>query len=241
MTTIYRQRDLNIGPQYLHIDNSDLRQSFNSAALIAGADINTVKLTTNGEHAERILMSVDLPRLSLNVPELGGQLTPRLWLRNDNTGRAALTVGIGFFRWVCMNGLYIGVNMFGTRLVHRDTVRANSVLDQLPGAMVAAMESIADGSATDIMLDAAESKVYSPIDVIGSLDIGTKAKQRAIDIILLGANRAEDSPNTVWGLYNIVNEACRSKGRSLYRSAVKDMSLLEDIQFLSENEIKIAI
>lgn len=240
MQSIQRQRDTDIGPQYLHINNSDLRNAFVTAAAFAGADTSTSKLIVNGHNSERLLMSVDLPRLSLNIPELGGQLTPRLWLRNDNTGRAALTVGIGFFRWVCMNGLYIGVNVFGTKLAHRDTAKAHTVLDMLPEALTTSMESIADGSAFNVLLDSSEQKVYSPIDVVGSLDIGDKSKQQAINSIILGT-RIEDNANTVWGLYNIVNEACRNNGRSLYRTAIKDMELLESIQFLSDNQVSVAI
>lgn len=245
VTTISRALNTDIGPKYLNISNSDLRGAFYQSALFAGADTDTITGTYNakGENSDekRVLLSVDLPRLSLNLPELGGKLTPRLWLLNDNTGRSAMTVGIGFFRFICMNGLYIGVNLFGTKLQHRQGPRATSVLDGLPEALVGAMESIASGAATDVLLDAADQKVADPIDVIGSLDLGLKVKDAAISQIVLNCTRSEDNPNTVWGLYNIVNEAGRKQGRSLYKAAVNDMSLLQEIQFLSENQTNVAV
>jgi hypothetical protein len=210
---------------------------FTDAAKQAGGDIKTLNYTSNGRSAEsRLLLSVDVPDQTIDLPELGGKITPRIWLKNDNTGRAALSVGIGFFRWVCQNGLYIGVNMFGARIIHRDTVRAHSVLDQLPVAVTQAITDLQSGAATNLLLDTADESVSNPIDVIASLNIGTKAKDKAIYLVATESTRKEDNPNTVWGLYNIVNEACRKNGRSLYRTAVNDMTLIGDIQHLAENQ-----
>lgn len=233
--TIQRERDLTVGTKYLSINNVDLRHAFSGAALQAGADTDTIKVIKQNDR--QIMLTVDMPRLTLDLPELGGQLTPRLWLRNDNGGGSALSVGIGLFRWVCMNGLYIGVQSFGTRLIHRDGPKAHGILDLLPEAMVAAMDDVASGAATDLMLEAATQVVTDPIDVIGSLDVGLRTKQAAISRIILGQTRQEDNANTAWGLYNIVNEAARVNGRSLYRAAVRDMDLLADIQVLAEHQL----
>lgn len=235
MQTIQRELDLSVGTKYLAINNTDLRRAFYSAAETAGADTATAEVRACTD--TKLLMTVDLPRLSFNMPELGGKITPRLWLRNDNTGGSALSVGIGLYRWVCSNGLYIGVQAFGTRLIHRDGPHAHRVLDALPEALSAAMDDIASGAATDLLLEASATVVTDPIDVVGSLDVGLRTKQFAIDNIILGRLRAEDNPNTAWGLYNIVNEAARFHTKSKWRTVNRDMTLLSDIQLLAGHQL----
>lgn len=235
---INRSLDTEVGPKFLHIDNHDLMSAFSNAVSLAGADLDTRQAHKSGDG--RILLTADLNRLTLDMPELGGKITPRLWLKNDNTGRGAMSVGVGFFRWVCSNGLYIGVNMFGAKLIHRDGPKAHNILDLLPESLNTAMEHVASGAAADLLLDAADQKVIDPIDVIGSLDIGVKAKDAAIYTVAGQLNRVVDNPYTVWGLYNIVNENVNRASRSKFKAAERDMQLLENIQFLSENQVKVA-
>ena len=235
---ISRSLNTDIGPKFLHVNNQDLLAAFSNAASKAGADLDTRQAHNSGDG--KILLTADLNSLAVNLPELGGDITPRLWLKNDNTGRGAMTVGVGFFRWVCQNGLYIGVNLFGARMIHRDGPSAHNILDLLPESLNTAMESIVSGAATDLLLDAAEAQVIDPIDVIGSLNIGVKAKESAIYVVASERTRPQDNPHTVWGLYNIVNEQVNRNSRSKFKAAERDMSLMADIQFLSESQVKVA-
>ena len=235
---ISRELDTTIGPKFLHIDNHDLLSAFSNAASGAGADLDTRQAFTS---TSGLILTADLPDYTIDSTELGGKITPRLWLKNNNNGRSAMAVGIGFFRFVCMNGLYIGVNMYGAKLIHRDGPKANNILDLLPESLNTAMESIKSGAATDLLLDAAEQHVPDPVDVIGSLDINKTAKQQAIYIVAAEKHRWVDNPNTAWGLYNIVNEQVNRTTRSKFAAAERDMSLLENIQFLADNQVKIAV
>lgn len=234
---ISRSLDQTVGPKFLHIDNHDLLSAFSNAASNAGADLDTRQAFTS---TSGLILTADLPDYTIDSPELGGKITPRLWLKNLNNGRSAMSVGIGFYRFVCMNGLYIGVNMFGAKLIHRDGPKAHSILDLLPESLNTAMGSIKSGAATDLLLDAAEQKVIDPIDVIGSLNINKTAKARAIYIVAAERNRWVDDPKTAWGLYNIVNEQVNRATRSKFAAAERDMGLLENIQFLADNQVKVA-
>lgn len=237
---IGRFLDQSVGTKFLNINNDDLLAAFSNAASLAGADLDTRQVHRAGNGDNRMILTADLSNLTLDMPELGGKITPRLWLKNDNSGGSAMAVGIGFFRFVCMNGLYIGVNLFGAKLIHRDGPKAHNILDLLPDSLNTAMESVVSGAAVDLLLEAAEQKVTDPIDVIGSLNIGVKAKESAILTVAGGYNRQEDNPNSAWGLYNIVNESINRNSRSKFKAAERDMNLLENIQFLSDNQVKVA-
>ena len=235
---ISRQLNTDIGPSFLEISNVSLTDAFHSAASsIGGTEIDRL---SSGQFTKGLMLQANLRDYTVDIPELGGMITPRLWMKNVNDGGHALQVGVGFFRFICMNGIYIGVSMFGSKLIHRAGPKAESILDRLPGALNAAMVDIASGAATDILLDATEHAVIDPIDVIGSLDIGLKAKHRAIYVVAGQRNRPEDNPNTVWGLYNIVNESNRKTGKSAFRTASNDMGLLETIGFLADSQVKAA-
>lgn len=237
---ISRMLDTTIGTKFLAIDNADLLAAFSNAASLAGADLGTRQAHRSGEG--KLILTADLNALTDNIPELGGVITPRLWLKNDNTGGSALTVGIGFFRLVCLNGLYMGLHTaMGLKLSHRDGPTAHNVLDLLPETLNSVVANIASGEATEALIEASQQKVLNPIDIIGSLNIGKKAKERSIDLVAWNHGRQEDDYNSVFGLYNLVNEQIAKTSRSSYRAAEKDMGLMQNIQLLSEAQYKLAV
>jgi hypothetical protein len=223
MSIITRQLDRNVGPKFLAISNQDLTEVVRRSA---GDNLQILQPRTRNQ----LLITAKMPDFTVNEPELGGLLTPQLWVKNDNSGGSALVVGIGLYRFICMNGLYFGLSSFNIKLRHYDGPKAHGILDQLPQAIQSAIKAIESGEALDVAYDALETKVLDPISVVGNLpDVSNKVKQIVISNILNDSGREQDEPETAWGLYNQINEAARLRARSLYRQASNDIGMLDNI------------
>lgn len=72
-----------------------------------------------------------------------------------------------------------------------------------------------------------------PFQVVGSLPIQKSVKDFIIRKIGMGYVRPEDDVNTVWGLYNVVNEATRNHSSRMDIALDKDIGLLGHIQLLA--------
>jgi len=233
---VSRFHDPSIGPKFLHVSQEDLYSAVQQASRASfGSDVEVQVLSTGKSRAR--MFSVDVHALTVDVPELGGRLTPRLWVRNANDGKTALSVGGGFFHWVCSNGLYIGVADMVAKVRHIDTPNVHGVLDALPRRIAAAADRIATGDLLTVALDAVDTPVLEPIWLVGNLpEVSSTVKQLAIDAIINKTYREKDQPTNAWGLYNLVNELQRRRSRSALVAATKDLGLLENVLVLAEDQ-----
>lgn len=235
---IGRQADPQVGPKFLAFDNMDLR------AMFYGALERTFGTeTANGVQVLRprggagMLMQAHLHDLSIDLPEFGGRMTPFMWLKNANNGSAAACVGAGLFHWVCSNGMYIGLPSLVLKIRHVDGPRANELLDVLPGLVAEQARKIQTGELLGNCIDALDQSVPDPVDVLLHLpNVSVRARQVALEQVVNGTHREKDRPDTAWGLYNLVNEAQRRVSRSAYATANRDVSLLEDVLILAQDQ-----
>lgn len=229
MTTISRSIDTNIGPKFLSISHESL---INVAREVTGAD-NQVKAIHPKGNPNKLFLTVDLKQYETNVPALGGNLVPRLWMRNHNDGTRALQVGLGFFRIVCSNGLVIPIDgALFTSIRHLAGPKANAFLDLLPDILLAKMDQVKSGALVGAALNATEIVVEKPLEVLAQLPLSKTVQQDVSLKLTYGERyglRAEDNPHTAWGLYNIVNESTRKSSRSQYAAVNRDVTLLNDI------------
>lgn len=224
---INRTLDTSVGPRFLSISNIDLLRLVRDASGAHGVDVKNISVIGNDR---RMTAMATLVKHSFEVPG-EGTMVPRLFFRNDNTGRKALSIGVGLFRLVCSNGLTVGVPgmSFEAKLRHVDGPRAHEQLDVLPDMVAEAVQFIEAGGLLDQIETAKEVTVRAPIEVVASLPIGIRAKEQAIDCLAYAQTRKEDNPYTAWGLYNTVNEAVRLRSRNEFTALTKDEGLLSHI------------
>ena len=229
MTTINRSIDTNVGPRFLSISH----ESLISVAREVTGSTNQVKVIHPKGNPNKLFLTVDLKQHETNVPALGGNLVPRLWMRNHNDGTRALQVGLGFFRIVCSNGLVIPIDgALFTSIRHLAGPKANTFLDTLPDILLAKMEQVRNGALVEAALGATKIAVENPLAVLAQLPLSKTVQQDVSLKLEYGARyglRAEDNPNTAWGLYNTVNESIRKWSRSQYAAVNRDVTLLNDI------------
>lgn len=234
---IARTKDLSVGPRFLSVSNTDL------VGLVKDRFANQdISLYASKRSERKLMINIKIKELTIDVPELGGLLTPTIWIKNDNTGKAALTIGVGLFRFICSNGLFIGLSDFNAKIRHVDGNKAHNMLDVLPQVFNAAVDSLENGTLIDFAVDALNTQVLDPIDVVGSLpNMTNRTKEKAIDSIVLSNNRPQDQPGNAWGLYNMLNELNKKGSRSAFAAANKDLTLLENILFLAQAQQDAAV
>jgi Domain of unknown function (DUF932) len=236
---INRQLDTSVGPKFLAVSNADLQACMEAAAInLMGVDgLQGLQVMAPKQGARR-MWTLDLPDLSVDVPELGGRLTPRIWARNANDGSSSLSVGMGLFHWVCLNGCFIGVADAVARIRHVDGPNAHALLDALPAQVARTAERIRNGELLDTALDALEQAVLDPVAIIGNLaGVGKRAKEVALAHVVNGTHRPKDQPTNAWGLYNLLNEAHRRSSRNPLTAAERDVGLLDNILILAQDQV----
>jgi hypothetical protein len=168
----------------------------------------------------------------INTPQ--GAVSPMLFLRNINDGGHALMIGVGLFRFVCMNGLVVGDNFYSQRVIHRSGPTLDEFLGNLEKNLDAAFETAAS---MDIegMVDAMVSREVTEqqgIEVLASLPLPQGVVDTAIFRWVM-PSRQEDAPRNLWSLYNVVNESNRTRSKSA-QAFDREVSLLENIEALLE-------
>lgn len=145
------------------------------------------------------------PNWSLNnAPVKVGDGAPRILLRNSHNGRTKLRLNVGFYRFVCANGLVVGNEMAEMSVSHRANVK--SLLDQFladfnEGAS-RHLQSIEQWMELEISKRAEQEFARKA----AILRFGEEGDKRYETGALLEAHRTEDEGRTLWQVFNRVQE-----------------------------------
>jgi len=158
------------------------------------------------------------------------QLTPEIFFRNSEVPGTALMLYIGAYRFICANGLVMGVGD-GGRLIHRVGQTADTFVAGISDMISRSVVHLVD-DLQDVITESRSIKVNNAIDIVASLPIQATVKQDALNKIILG-NTKEDV-STVWGLYNEVNMLTRLRTKKSNVALEKDIGLLDHIKLLNQ-------
>lgn len=162
------------------------------------------------EHNDRHVVSILLNDFNINVG--GSDMVPRVMLRNSFVpGTSCLILG-GFYRFVCANGIMVGTETFRERVIHRVGPKADEWIEDFPQMIAACVEHLVFKSAAQLNR-ATETDVsdFNVGQIINNniLKLPKKTVKAVWDVYSTFSEREEDVLDTVWGLYNIVNEQLR--------------------------------
>lgn len=169
-----------------------------------------------------------------------GAVSPMLFLRNINDGGHALMVGIGLYRFVCANGLVVGDNFYSQRVIHRSGPTLDQFLTNLDRNLDAAFEVAASMDIENMVnrLISQEISEDQGIDILASLPLTDRSTEAAI-YRWVNPIRIEDEPRNLWSLYNVANEANRTRSKAV-NAFSREISLLGDIEALLDFNSKVA-
>jgi hypothetical protein len=129
---------------------------------------------------------------------------PTLLLWNSNNGKTTLRAACGFYRFICSNGLIVGVTE--EEFAFRHSV---SPLRQLPDALdlIAERQELTLQRMQDWQqIELADRKVLSFAERAAQLRFGERSGQGFTRDQILHARREEDAGNSLWRVMNRVQE-----------------------------------
>lgn len=172
-----------------------------------------------------------LPEIEVNDGD--SKLTGQVYLRNSDTPGTALTLMIGAFRFICANGLVVGIGE-GGRVTHRTGPKIEDFVGNMEMMINRSLINLKD----DLQYTIDENRaipVADPIGIVASLPIQKTAKETLIYNIATG--NVTENVKDVWGLYNFTNEVIRKHSRSADSALNKDIGLLDHIKLLNQYKV----
>ena len=168
-------------------------------------------------------------RLNTELKVLGDTINPVLLLSNNHEGMGAFKLMIGLYRFICSNGLVVGQDLFSQRIIHVQGPKASKFLSEVEGIVEKSLDYIVNGLERDIELATSTKLSFDKgVQIINQLGLSTRLTDQCLTRWQY-PTRVEDSGNTLWHLWNIVNECIRKSSRSEYAITNKNKSLLASI------------
>ncbi len=169
------------------------------------------------------------------LPQVNDEGHPEIVLMNSHDGKSALRFALGYFRFVCSNGMVAGSSVYQTRIIHRE-ISASSVHDAVVSIAQRAPEMLDS-------INRMKSRFLHPLVEQTFVEEAAKLRwdqpsDRALHF-LSAPRRQEDAQNNLWQVFNRVQESL-TKGNRYYgirriTSPSKDVQLNEQIWNLAQN------
>jgi len=156
----------------------------------------------------------------------GERVIPRILVRDQTFAGKQMQVFVGFYRFVCSNGLIVPVSKdTSTQLTVSHRMSSKQKLEQLDDAIAAALQHVI--LAKDILNEATSIKVDARYIISQLATFSPKQKERLTNSLVQA--RREDDVTTAFGLYNHINEWDRRHGRSFAKVTERDSTMLQAI------------
>lgn len=159
------------------------------------------------------------------MPTAGDEGQPEIVIINSHDGKSSLRIALGFFRFVCSNGIIAGTSAFQTRLIHRqaNVEAAHEAVHTIAQRAPEMLEGIKAMRSTKLhplvemtfVMEAAKLRWNEP----------SEDQLNALGVV----RREEDSRNDLWSVFNRVQETV-SRG-SRYHGIRRISSPSADVQF----------
>ena len=226
-----REAKVKTGDRYAIVSTSDVLKRVLIAAESRGYTIDHVTARVKGQAGTRHFVKVRFA----NRPGSSTEGQREFVLFNSFNGEQSLQMHLGFFRFICSNGLVVpaeGMDTVNIRTRQRHIAGPMMAdftkrLDYRIAAVFDAMERI-DSRFAELASKPVEKTVE--LRILDGLGLG-KSQRRAIDSIRSGS-LGRDHEGNLFALYNAINEGLRTTRRSEFRDVERNTNLLTTIEEL---------
>lgn len=166
---------------------------------------------------------------------------PTILITNSHDGSRPISTDLGIFRLVCSNGLVIKTSDFGRfseRHTTLNTERLKSLLDEYVGKMKGAVDTINRWNGVE--MKSIDVRKFATDALLLRLDSDRKPEEHEI-VGILEARRNSDNVNTLWHVFNRVQENLIKGGFEIgnrqargITNPIKDLELNRDLWQLAE-------
>ena len=164
----------------------------------------------------------------------GDIVQPVIRITDQTFPGKTLRVEVGLYRQICTNGLMaFSADFAPIRIAHTPNKR-----ELFTGIAAAIQTAILNVEATiERARQLYTMPVLNPVATVEALDLPKKLKDRLLNSLTQrmaglspGNIRPQDNVNTVWGLYNFINETDAKSARSSLAALNRDTDMLVAIQ-----------
>jgi len=151
------------------------------------------------------MIRLESPEIVSGDSLIDNEIKPVLYLRNSYHGRSRLRLDLGFFRFACMNGLFVGQSLksFNKKHIGMDQEYIKGVFSEMKEAFKGAVPVIRSLMEKEISLD--EQLNMAKAILTERLHLQQNVVEAEYSK-LLTINRPEDSGNSVWKVMNRIQE-----------------------------------
>lgn len=210
-------------PRYQGLDTEAFIAELAKAGIGNGSRIIRSKSVFSTKHCARINMGEEETLFDTKV-------RPQLVLWNSYNGECTFRASLGFYRFVCANGMTIGTDMTTVKLRHVvgqkwDTSLAKFVEDLKRLSETGLSEVLAP---MDVKLNGTQARL-----ILRELKGRGIVSERLAELVAHGFTcniwRYEDRTGRLWDLWNVLNEQMRRASRSEVRFEERNDRLFSQV------------
>lgn len=210
-------------PRYQGLDTEALIAELAKAGIGNGHQMIRSKSVTNTKHCARINMGEEETLFDTKV-------RPQLVLWNSYNGECSFRASLGFFRFVCANGMTIGTDMTTVKLRHVvgqkwDTSLAKFVED---------LKRLSETGLTEVLAPMETKLNVTQVRLIlREIQARGVISERLFKHVergfIVNSWRYEDRTGRLWDLWNVLNEQMRRASRSEVRFEERNDRLFSQV------------
>jgi hypothetical protein len=133
-----------------------------------------------------------------------GEYVPQILLINSHNGRTKLSMRVGLFRFVCSNGMVVGDSVMQEAIRHSQNV-AGELIERLRHAS-AMTSKLYQKTETWQKIELSEAQSQTFAQKAAELRFGKERAAMYAPAEILQLRRPEDEGNTLWRIFNRVQE-----------------------------------
>jgi hypothetical protein len=220
--------------KYRRIDSRELAEAIEGQVHLLGLDTSIQYKALSGS---RDLVEITLP--SLRTTDFGG-LTPSIKFFNSYDGSSKARFRVGVSREVCSNKMTVMQTEFGAEITHIKGDATEEAIKQLPRIVANAIHYVKNDLLPHYaVLQQTKITKGEMARVISRLDLSDSIKGKALTAVFDETVRPTyDKDNSLFSLYNFINQFVRESGRSTINSCERvEETLLGDIVTLAQKVV----
>lgn len=219
---------------------SDKYRFISTAPVIDALEGTGFRVVTAGQSKARTLSGTSyakhMIRFRQGEAKQVGDVFPEIVMRNAHDGTSTYRLDAGLFRLVCMNGMTVGDISFGTvRVRHTGKIVADMIdaSQRVIAGAVKAAEDVQQWQRIELTAERIMSFAQQAVALRGA----TEDQMERVDLhSVITTRREEDSGNSLWKVFNRVQENLTSRALYLNRTPLhRRMTSLRPIQSAEKN------
>lgn len=207
-STLESRQPTKVGPKYQKISTLSMIESLAQH----GWEVMDVQAKTHTKNTKHMVKFTNKELLDSNKTGVSNDIMPQLIMINSFNGESAFKFMVGWYRFICLNGLIVGNSISEYKVTHTGNAlkKVTDITDYTLETMATSYKQICEWKNTFISDDkVSDYGNYVYTKVLGVKDTSL-LPYNCLPVTM--ANRAVDKANDLWTLFNCAQENITTGG-----------------------------